>query len=161
MAINKLKFRSVNDDFKLIEQKNLTCFMPLVVPIQIDGINESDIENIFSISELNFLMENGIYPNDDNGISGEKVFDLYLNSIHNKTEFTKQQIRKKVLLSIMSKYTFSIFASARVVNELIHFYNKAKSEYGYIYIQRWNEIYSIKQGLDANKLIGIEESQYL
>jgi CRISPR-associated endonuclease/helicase Cas3 len=61
----------------------------------------------------------------------------------------------------MSKYVFSIFASPNIESELIHFYDKEKSEYGYMYIQRYTDIYSIEQGLDAKKLTGIEETQFL
>ena len=160
-AIKKLKFQTVNNSFKLIEQKNLSCFIPLNIPIDvvsaIDGINE----NIFNPSELIFLKENGVLPNIRNEVRGIDVFEIYLQSIHNKIEFTQQQIRKKVLQSIMSKYIFSIFASPNIENQLVHFYDKGKSDYGYLYIERWKEIYSIKQGLDAKKLTGIEETQFL
>lgn len=160
-AIQKLKFQTVNDEFKLIEQKNLSCFIPLNIPIQIESAIVGIKENIFSISELFFLKENGVIPNGDSEISGRQVFETYLRSIHNKIEFTQQQIRKKILQSIMSKYIFSIFASSKVENQLVHFYDKEKSEYGYLYIEKWNDIYSINQGLNANKLVGIEETQFL
>ena len=61
----------------------------------------------------------------------------------------------------MSKYVFSIFASPNIENKLVNFYDKEKSEYGYMYIQRYADIYSIEQGLDAKKLTGIEETQFL
>ncbi len=160
-SIQKLKFKTVNDNFKLIDKQNLSCFIPLDIPIQINGTTEKSIDFIFNDSELHFLEENGIYPNEQNEINGKEVFDLYLDSIHNKIEFTQQQIRSKVLQSIMSKYVFSIFASNSIATELIHFYDKEKSEYGYIYIERWKDIYSIEQGFDANKLCGTEETQFL
>ncbi|GAA4317915.1 hypothetical protein GCM10023143_30290 [Compostibacter hankyongensis] len=160
-AIQRLRFRSVHEKFKLIEQKNISCFIPLDIPISIDGTVVGVKETIFSAIELNFLKRNGIHPNENDEISGRAVFDVYLSSIHNKFEFTQQQIRRKVLQSIMSKYVFSIFASNKIENELIHFYDKDKSEYGYMYLERWKDIYSIEQGLDARKLIGIEESQFL
>ncbi|WP_234997955.1 CRISPR-associated helicase Cas3' [Parabacteroides sp. Marseille-P3160] len=160
-SIQKLKFKTVNDDFKLIEQLNLSCFIPLNLPTIINGTNEKSFDFIFNNSELLFLEQNGIYPNGQNEIKGEEVFNLYIKSIHNKIEFTQQQIRNKVLQSIINKYTFSIFASPTIENELVHFYDKDKSDYGYIYIERWEEIYSIEQGLDAKKLVGIEETQFL
>lgn len=160
-AIQKLKFEKVHKDFQLIGQKNLSCFIPLNIPIRVESAVDGNKEQIFSSSELIFLKDNGVFPNEWDEISGEKVFEIYLQSIHNKIDFTQQQIRKKVLQSIMGKYIFSIFASLHIEGELIHFYDKEKSEYGYIYVQRWNDIYSIKQGLDAKKLSGIEETQFL
>lgn len=160
-AIHKLKFQTVNDKFKLIEQKNFSCFIPMNIPIQVESETNGIIENIFSYSQLLFLEKNGVFPNEKNEISGKDVFEIYLRSIFNKIEFTQQQIRKKVLQSIISKYIFSIFASPKIENELVHFYDKDKSEYGYLYIERWKDIYSIEQGLDAKKIAGIEETQFL
>lgn len=161
LAIQKLKFQTVNDSFRLIEQKNFSCFIPLHIPIEVDSTIDSIKDNIFNSSELLFLEENGVFPNQKNEISGIDVFEIYLQSIRNKIEFTQQQIRKKILQSIMSKYIFSIFASPNIENKLVHFYDKDKSDYGYLYIERWEDIYSIEQGLDANKLVGIEETQFL
>jgi len=160
-AIKKLKFKTVNDNFKLIEQKNFSCFIPLNIPIQVESAITGFKDSIFSNSELYFLEKNGVFPNEKNEIDGKEVFEIYLSSIHNKMEFTQQQIRKKVLQSIMSKYIFSIFASPKLENELVHFYDKDKSEYGYLYIERWKDIYSIEQGLNAKKLVGVEETQFL
>lgn len=160
-AILKLKFEKVHKDFQLIEQKNLSCFIPLNIPITVQGTADGKIEQIFSSSELLFLKNNGIFPNERNEICGKEVFDIYIQSIHNIIDFTQQQIRKKVLQSIMSKYVFSIFASPNVENKLVDFYDKEKSEYGYMYIQRHADIYSIEQGLDAKRLTGIEETQFL
>ena len=160
-AIQKLKFQTVNDNFNLIEQKNFSCFIPMNIPIQVDSTINGIKENIFSSSELLFLEENGVFPSLKNEIRGVDVFDIFLQSIHNKIEFTQQQIRKKLLQSIISKYIFSIFASPNIENKLVHFYDKEKSDYGYIYIERWKDIYSIEQGLNAIKLTGIEETQFL
>jgi len=160
-AIQKLKFKKVHKDFQLIGHKNLSCFIPLNIPITVESAVDGNSEQIFSSSELLFLKDNGVFPNERDEVSGVKVFEIYLQSIHNKIDFTQQQIRKKVLQSIMGKYVFSIFASPHIESELINFYDKEKSEFGYMYIQRYTDIYSIEQGLDAKKLTGIEETQFL
>ncbi|MDR1370296.1 MAG: CRISPR-associated helicase Cas3' [Dysgonamonadaceae bacterium] len=143
--IHKLRFKSVNDDFKLIKQKNLSCFIPVKIPLKIDSIIDGKTEEIFNHSELNFLEQNHVFPNKQNMICGEKVFDLYLNLIHNKVDFTHQLISGKILQSILSKFTFSIFASNKIEAELIHFYDKEKSEQGYFYIQRWKTFILLKK----------------
>lgn len=160
-AIQKLKFEKVHKEFQLIGQKNISCFIPLNIPITVESAVDGIKEQIFSSSELLFLKDNGVFSNERDEISGEKVFEIYLQSIRNKIDFTQQQIRKKVLQSIIGKYVFSIFASPHIESELIHFYDKEKSEFGYMYIQRYTDIYSIEQGLDAKKLTGIEETQFL
>lgn len=160
-AIHQLKFQSVHEKFKLIEQKNISCFIPLNVPVTVRSAKVGESDNIFNASELDFLAKNNVYPNVEGEISGQEVFDLYLDSIRNKIEFTQQQIKKKVLQSILAKYVFSIFASDTIERELIHFCDKEKSEFGYMYIGRWKEIYAVEQGLDAKKLKGIEETQFL
>ncbi|MBS4057915.1 MAG: CRISPR-associated helicase Cas3' [Bacteroidales bacterium] len=160
-AIQKLKFEKVHKDFQLIGQKNLSCFIPLNIPITVESAVDGHKEQIFGCSELLFLGDNGVLPNERNEICGEEIFEIYLQSIRNRIDFTQQQIRKKVLQSIMSKYVFSIFASPNIENKLVHFYDKEKSEFGYMYIQRYPDIYSIEQGLDAKKLTGIEETQFL
>ncbi|MFT4202405.1 MAG: CRISPR-associated helicase Cas3' [Chitinophagaceae bacterium] len=160
-AIHQLKFKSVHEKFKLIEQKNISCFIPLNVPVSVKSAQAGKPDEIFTASELDFLAQNGIYPNEKQEISGEQVFDLYLDSIHDKVEFTQQQIRKKVLQSLLSKYVFSIFANKKMECKLVAFSDVEKSEYGYQYIQRWPDVYSVERGLDANKLVGIEESQFL
>ena len=160
-CIQNLKFEKVHREFQLIGQKNLSCFIPLNIPITIGSEVDEHREHIFSSAELVFLEDNEVLPNERNEISGEKVFEIYLQSIRNKIDFTQQQIRIKILQSVMSKYVFSIFASPKIENELVHFYDKEKSEFGYTYIQRFPDIYSIEQGLDAKKLTGIEETQFL
>lgn len=160
-SIQKLKFEKVHKDFQLIGQKNLSCFIPLNIPISIESVVDGYKEQIFSSSELLFLENNGVISNERNEICGKEVFEIYLQSIRNKIDFTQQQISKKVLQSIMSKYVLSIFASPNIENELIHFYDKEKSEYGYLFMERWKDIYSIEQGLDSKKLAGIEDTQFL
>lgn len=160
-AIHKLKFQKVHEDFKLIEQQNLSCFIPINIPLEIEGTTDGTLDKIFNDAEIDFLRLNGVHPNEKNEVHGEEVFNLYISSIHNKIEFTEQQIRKKTLQSILAKYTFSIFASKKFEDQLIHFYNADNSQYGYIYLERWEDVYSVDQGLDASKLVGIEETQFL
>ena len=36
--IEKLKFHSTHFDFKLIDQQNLSCFIPMEIPVRVDGL---------------------------------------------------------------------------------------------------------------------------
>lgn len=158
-TIQQLKFASVHTGFKLIKQENISCFIPLDMPLTISiGIEPIPV---FTQSELKFLAQQGVFPTASGTIQGKHVFDLYMHSIHNKVSFTKQKVRMKLLQSILSKYIFSIFFTDKMYNQLLHFTDLEKSGYGYMYLERWIEIYSIGEGLDSRKTGGAEETQFL
>lgn len=152
--IQHLRFCSVHDEFKLIEQKNISCFIPAEVPIKVEN------ESVFSENDLAFLAQNDIFPNSKNSINGSEVFDLYINLIQNKVEFTSQKIKEKTLQGIMSKFIFSLFASPEVEKQIILFSDEIKSEFGYKYIERWKDFYSIDGGINDVQF-NSNETQFL
>ncbi|WP_160711336.1 CRISPR-associated helicase Cas3' [Chitinophaga solisilvae] len=154
-TITHLKFSAVHKEFKLIDQQQITCFIPLKIPLV---VNEE--EPVFSKMELKFLESNGVYPNADNEISGEEVFGLYLRSLQNKIGFTEAKIQMLSLQRILSRYIFSIFSTPRLKNQLVHFVDVEKSQYGYEYVERWERIYSVKGGLDVRGLDDIDETRF-
>lgn len=158
--IKALKFQSVHEDFKLIDQNNISCFVPVSIPIEVDGVVNGEKERIFSNLELSFLNKCGVSANQENAIEGDKVFDIYLNLIHNKTEFIKQKTFEKILQGIMSKFIFSLFANPKIETQIVHFSNEQKSEFGYKYIERWYKFYNIETGMrDAD--FNSNETQFL
>ncbi len=159
--IEKLHFKSVHWDFKLIDQENILCFIPLEIPIMVDGIYKDYKDPIFSENELDFLKKNGVYPTANEKIKGREVFDMYLDYIKNKREFVEQKIGEKTLQGILSKFIFSLFASSKVVNQIVHFSDEIKSEYGYKYIERWDSFYDVNFGLDATRFNNANETQFL
>ncbi len=158
--IKELKFDSVNKDFKLIERENISCFVPLDIPVKINGTTDNSVDYIFSDSDLIFLQKNNIYPNQYQKINGKEVFDLYINIIKNKVSFTEQKVKVKMLQGIMSKFVFSLFASSKIEKQIILFSNEEKSEYGYRYLNRWKEFYDINFGMD-DKIFYSNETQFL
>lgn len=158
--IKKLKFQSVHNGFKLIEQDNISCFVPLAIPLKVKGIVEGQEEAVFSDLELKFLEQYSISPNLNGKIEGEKVFDVYLDLIHNRQEFIKQKTSERVLQGIMSKYVFSLFASEKIKSQIIHFSNEEKSEYGYKYLEGWKNFYDIETGMRDSDFYS-KETQFL
>lgn len=158
--IKQLQFQSVHFDFKLIDQENISCFIPLHVPISVHGQSEGIADAIFSKNELSFLEKNKVHPNENNEISGEQVFNIYIDLITNKQEFIAQETATKTLQGIMSKFVFSMFKTSNIETQLIHYYHKDKSEYGYMYIQRWNEFYDVEFGLDHHSF-NSSDTQFL
>lgn len=158
--IKALKFKSVHDEFRLIDQHNISCFVPANIPVKVDGVMPGREEVIFSEMELSFLEKYGVYPNENNEIAGEKVFDVYLNLITNKQEFIVKKASEKILQGIISKFVFSLFANKTIESQLILFSDEEKSGYGYKYLERWSEIYDVKTGL-SDRNVNSAESQFL
>lgn len=158
--IKSLKFKSVHEDFKLIEQNNISCFIPLSVPIEVDGIVDGHKDSVFTQSELNFLKQYQVFPIEENEIDGKEVFDIYLKLIHNKQEFTKQKTEEKILQGIMSKFVFSLFANDKIEKQIIHYADEEKTKYGYKYIEHWSNFYDIKSGMRDSDFNN-NETQYL
>lgn len=158
-----LNFKEINQKFKLIEQDNLSVFVPLPVPIEVDGISPNSKDKIFSDNELSFLAKAGIYPNNSCKIEGSQVFDLYLDLIHNKRpDFIEQVVSMRTLQGIMSKFIFSVFSNDKVKKKFETFSDVTKSEFGYTYLVHWNthRIYSEEFGIDDSQFDNLE-NQFL
>jgi CRISPR-associated endonuclease/helicase Cas3 len=158
--IERLKFKSAHWDFKLIDQENISCFIPLNLPIAVEGIETGYLDPVFSKNELSFLSKNGILPTSNREIKGSEVFDLYIGIIQNKREFTQQKIAEKTLQGIMSKFIFSLFASKKVETQIVLYSDVEKSVYGYKYINRWEAFYNTIFGMDSTKFES-NETQFL
>ncbi len=151
--ITNLNFQETNKKFQLIEQKNISVFVPLPVPA-----------DTFSKNELKFLKEANILPNAEDKIEGSKVFDLYINLIENKSpDFITQKVSLKILQGILSKFVFSIFDDSKgnIRRKLIAFADIEKINtshhqkndtdgtiYGFMYLARYEEVYDELFGLD-------------
>lgn len=154
--ITNLNFQDTNKKFQLIEQKNISVFVPLLVPA-----------DTFSKSELKFLETANILPNAECKIEGSKVFDLYINLIENKSpDFIKQKVGLKTLQGIIAKFVFSIFDDSKgnTRRKLIAFADIEKvnknnyqnsgtdgTSYGYVYLARYEKVYDEIFGLDDSK----------
>lgn len=157
--VERLQFKSIHWDFKLIDQENISCFIPLEVPLTVDGVNDN-FESIFSKNELDFLAQYDVIPTKNSTIKGSEVFDLYINIIQNKKEFIQQKVAEKTLQGIMSKFIFSLFASKKMELQMVHFFDKDKSEFGYQYISHWKDFYDVEFGMDSQRFES-NETQFL
>lgn len=154
--VENLQFQSVHWDFKLIDQENISCFMPLTIPVAVEGIKKGTTDAVFSKNELIFLKENNIVPNIKNEIAGSEVFDLYIDIIKNRRDYISQKIAEKTLQGIMSKFIFSLFANDNVKSQIVFHANEEKSVFGYKYIERWKNFYSKTTGMNDDKFYSNE-----
>ncbi len=154
--ITNLNFQDTNKKFQLIEQKNISVFVPLPIPA-----------DTFSNSELKFLEIANIYPNSEGKIEGSQVFDLYIQLIENRNpDFITQKVSLKTLQGVLSKFVFSIFDDSKgnTRRKLIAFSDIEKvsknneqtvetagKSYGFVYLARYNEVYNEEFGLDDSK----------
>lgn len=163
--IKHLKYQSVHEEFKLIDQNNLSCFIPIGVPITVEGVIHDQEEKVFTNAELFFLEKHSVFANENNEIEGDAVFDIYLKLIYNnnerkKEDFAKSKTEDKILQGIISKYVFSLFATDKIEGQIVLFCDQEKSAFGYKYIERWRDFYSIDTGMrDAE--FNSNETQFL
>lgn len=141
-AIATLNFRAVNDSLKIINQKNVSVFVPLEIDIHL--VNK----NITTLEELNIL--------HSTVLSGSDVWNKYVAIIQNQEEdFVKSKIKMKKLQSLMSLFIFSIFPNGKDY-ETIRICGK--EEYGFLYLESYNEIYSFENGINTERF---SESNFL
>ena len=160
LYIKKLKFTSVNKEFKLIDQENLSCFIPMKIPVTVDSDRIGKAEEIFTKSDLRFLSSFGIFPNTENKICGQEVYALFLDLVESRKGFLEKRIEQKQMQSILSKYVFSLFANEKVKKQIVHFSNVEKSIYGYQYVDGWKDFYNEESGMSDEKFYDIE-TQFL
>jgi CRISPR-associated endonuclease/helicase Cas3 len=147
-----LNYVDVEESFELIKDQNYSVFVQLDIPI---FIPETEKRN-FTESELLFLKENNRLTEEDACVSGENVWNLYTDIIKSKSDdFVEQKIRMKKIQSILSKFTFSIFAQSKDAKKLIeHGYKDA--DFGFIRLfdleENEDAIYKYESGLADKNL---------
>lgn len=161
--IKNLKYTQVDRDFKIIDQSSNSIFIPLAIPLEIDGFERGIIEKIFTDMELGFLSNFGVNPiydesKDIMAISGEDVWNLYESLIQNKQKVirfdSQQKINLRKLQAIMSKFCFALISHSKDYKELQTGFGYEK--YGFFYLSHFDEIrdcgtiYNYNTGLNAD-----------
>lgn len=157
-GIKRLNFEKIDKDFKIINQQNESVYVPINVPIEAFG------KAIFSLGELQFLEQFGVEPREGQ-LDGRLVWkNAYEKLIYNSIDLKKRGIRFdmkqviefKTLQSIMSKFTFSLFAHAKVIPDLMS-QGFLVEKYGYKLLTQDGltaklPVYSLEQGLNEDAL---------
>jgi CRISPR-associated endonuclease/helicase Cas3 len=149
----RLEFDRVHKEFQLIEQDNLSVFVPLALPLSVDASSDEK-DAIFSGEDLAFLSGFGIEPSGGK-IAGAAVFDLYVNMVKNREgDFIRRAVNFKRLQSIMSRFVFSVFANNKMKDQLYRYARnehtegrESYDEYGYLYLLHYQDIYRYQDGL--------------
>lgn len=154
-AIKHLQFEKIAKEFKIIEQENLSLFIPLKIPVFLSG-ETGEYEENFTKREMSFLEQHQIVPDENNLISGEEIFDLYLSINTSLLPFLEKRITIKQIQSLLSKFTISIFSSKKNEEKFGEFSDLEKNENGYLYMQHWRNFYSELSGIDENTFEDVE-----
>ena len=157
LAMKRLDYLEVNKDFKIIDQQTISVFIPIDIPILVEGEKKGTDDLIFSKKDLEDLEKVGVYKKGTPSVSGKKVFDFYKYLVQNKKQsqkedFVKTRIDFKKLGGIMSKFCFSLMTHSKDVENL-----KAPfgiEHYGFIYLESYKDVYSVENGIDAEKFKG-------
>jgi len=133
----QFNFRKIDEEFKLIDTKTISVFVPLSVD-----------KKWFSANELSFL--SNFEFDFSESISGASVFRFYEQILKSEQTFLEKIIDKKQIAGLMSKFIFSIYSDSSLQKELLLYSDSKKLEdYGLMYLSHWEEIYSYKNGLST------------
>ena len=150
--ISKLDFRKINEEFKLIDSENAAVYVPENIDIKC-----YKKENNFSEKEIQFITTNNCFnDNNEQQVSGEKIWDLYVSLIKNKeTGFSRKRMELMILNGIMSKFVFSIFMRKTKDLEQYCEYNEHSADFEYFGFYKLrkenigqNEVYDLISGLN-------------
>lgn len=134
-AIKTLNFPEINRSICLVDQKNVTVFVPLQIPSSMLG-NAVAIANEF-----------GLLDNDN--VDGRKVWDFFEELVTAPDEdFIRNKIKMKQIFSLMSQFSFCIYPYGKDY-DIIHTFGYEK--YGFLYLNSWEDLYSFDEGINSNK----------
>lgn len=140
----RLDFRKINKEFRLIEESGLSVFVPLPIPAH-HLAEDEEVLKMFNIE-----------TDEDGFISGQQVWDKYEaiveHSNADKSEYVANQILLKQIGGLMSKFVFSFFVPP---DKTIHALSThGENKLGYFLLTHWNsnEIYTYKGGLNMGKI---------
>ncbi len=156
----KLKFHDINNDFRLIEKDSNSVF----IPVDVDVLNyqfQDRKDYNFEEAERIFITEKNCFTDDDEfKVSGEKIWNVYMNLIQNKDiDYIIKGREHKILNGIMSKFVISVYSNK--INELKEYfeYNEGHQDFKFIQYYKLNkqsigaqEIYDYYGGLNEKKI---------
>ncbi len=148
-TIKNLDFDAVNREFQLISNsiQTTSIFIPVDVPINIPNSKELN----FTDNELKFMHGKGKY-NDEEYVSGEKVWELYCDIIENKDEdFTKQKVQKVIMQGLISKFSISVSTYSKEFMA-IEGRGSGEEKYGFYKLNYEEEVYDYNTGIKNKDL---------
>lgn len=152
--VRLLNLKEVDKKFRLIDQENLTVFVPLSVPVRVPAPETDKWEDIFSNRELKFLEAFGVVP-QDNQINGADIWNLFVQLMRREAEISEREADMKRMQGVLSKFTFSLLSNPQ--NELLLRLcsNHEKNKYGFFYLTNSN-VYDYRFGMKSEADVNSE-----
>ena len=156
--VQQLDYEAIHKNFQLVEQRNLSVFVPLSLPIDIVAEKIGKCEAIFSAIELGFLRHHQCYKNGNKHIEGTKTWKLYRELNDAKMGITERGVSQKIMQGILSKFTFSIFYTDKIKGQLLEYADPDKGFEDYLYLAHYPLIYDYVTGLDQRRFDSSENA---
>jgi CRISPR-associated endonuclease/helicase Cas3 len=138
VLIKQLNYTEIKRKFELIKSDTISIFVPLKISKESFTENELDFINTFNQSNSNSYNE----------VSGRDIWTIYKNLITNKKlHFVDKKADLRILSSILTKFTFSVWKNTNFYQLLKNYGNE---EYGYFFLDYWEDIYSYENGLKTD-----------
>jgi CRISPR-associated endonuclease/helicase Cas3 len=159
-TVQTLNYPEADRLFRLIDSQTLSVFVPLLLPIVVKALDEAKKEAVFSTSELAFLSQNGVYQTGSQTVDGAAVWELYRSLEKLEMPFADKQVNQKIMQGILSKFTFSIFYTQKLKDELCpRFTGLAEDGLdNYLYLKHYDEVYHYETGLDQSRFDSSENA---
>lgn len=154
--IRNLNFSEVHNKFRLIDQKTISVFVPLALPMTIEN-QAGKLEDFFNPNELDYLAKSGAWSDGNSAVDGAAVWRLYRKICENKemsSDYIASKVQQKTLHGVLSKFTFSMFDSPKNRLGLRCFCDEADCFENYFVLTRYqdDDLYTLESGLDESKL---------
>lgn len=156
--VKQLDYEKIHTGFKLIDQRNLSVFVPLSLPVEVEGEAPGTPEAVFSGTELRFLLHQQCYRAGDREVDGTKVWPLYRRLQETRMGIVESQVTKKIMQGILAKFTFSIFYNEKLKKGLLEYADPDQSFEEYLYLSHHKKVYDYHNGLDQDRLDASENS---
>lgn len=159
-GVSKLDYMHVDKQFQIINQRNITVYVPIRIPVKIISSSPGKEEDFFTASELDFLALFEVYEHDGM-IDGVDVWRIYEQLISWKSKgFDLIKLANfKMLQSVMSKFSFSLMYMSKDHEHLLC--GMGEEKYGYFYFSHWNNegmngvLYGYEFGLNSDAFVDI------
>ena len=145
--VRLLNYADIDHKFRLIEDDTESVFIPW----------ELNALACFSDTERRLLQRLGAYRAGQENVVGCQVFELYLNTILNKSgDFIRDREARQQLQSIMSKFTLSVYPQLARQMRTVATPRAGWHDYGFVYLHEPERYYSYEEGLlpTANFAVG-------
>jgi CRISPR-associated endonuclease/helicase Cas3 len=158
LDVRQLDYEKIHTGFKLVDQRNLSVFVPLLLPIEVEGEAPATHETMFSRTELSFLLYHQCYREGDLEVSGTKVWPLFRQLQEMKQGIVESKVTKKIMQGILAKFTFSIFYNEKLKKKLLEYSDPDVSFEEYLYLRHYEKVYDYHSGLDQDRFDAAENS---